>query len=200
MRVSPLAHPPRCVFPGFLLLALFLLLPSPGMATTVIELGVEQLVERSDRIVHAVCTYAHSYRDAEGRIVTRYEFQAQETLKGSHEATFAIVQPGGRVGTVQTIIPGLSSYRMSDEVVLFLGQVNPRSGFRLPLGLDQGIYRVKSDPQSGQRVVRRNLTDLHFVRAPQQASPEQLPEGISVSQFKAEVRNRLSANPSPSDR
>ncbi|MEE8142249.1 MAG: hypothetical protein V3T77_04045 [Planctomycetota bacterium] len=155
---------------------------SPGLhATTVLALDGDTLIQKAELIVQAACTHLESYRDPDGRIVTRYSFRVLKTLKGSEQSTLTFVQPGGEVQGVATVIPGLSHFSVGDEVVLFLG---PEERYRLPVGLNQGVFRVQADPKDGQLRVQRSVTGLHLL--PSSGKP--LPSNMLLEEFLELVR------------
>lgn len=178
------------------LLAGFLCIPPMAQATTVLKLTSDQLVQRAADIVHATCTRTTSYRNDQGLIVTRYEFRTLDSLKGGRAERFVCVQPGGIVGNVMTVLPGLSSHNVGDEVILFLHDDVPAARFQLPLGLDQGVYRVVADP-NGAAIVKRSLKDLHMAQPTGSAAPTDahpLPEGVSLDAFKTELKARINSS------
>ncbi len=150
-------------------------------ATTVVALDADTLIQKSRLIVQAVCSGYRCYRDDTQRIVTRYTFSILETLKGTERATLSFVQPGGVYQGIATVIPGLSSHAPGQESVLFLG---PGGAYRLPVGLDQGVFRVVVDPQNGRLWVRRSLAGLHLLPS----SGDPLPDHVTLEEFKGIVR------------
>ncbi|MFQ5654779.1 MAG: hypothetical protein ACE5GW_08615 [Planctomycetota bacterium] len=149
-------------------------------------------MRRAERIIHATCTDRQSYFDSRHRLVTRYTFRIAETLKGRPDPLASFVTPGGELNGLATVIPGLSGHAIGDEVILFLGPAAPDQAFCLPVGLDQGIYRVALDPGDGSARVRRSLDALHLAPPPRgEGLGEQLRENIPLEEFKAAVRARV---------
>ena len=195
--------------PALLCLTFSLLAPSLitslAFGTTVITVDADRLVRDADQIAHVRCTGCESYRNEDGLIVTRYRFAVLETLKGTPVQTLECVQPGGRIGNLVTVVPGLKSYRTDQELVLFLSPQEAGTSYRLPVGLAQGVYRIETDRSSGVRIARRDLRGLHQIpakpspptgsdaeSAEQTAKQNNLfEEGLPVADFKAKVRERV---------
>ena len=159
--------------------------------TTVRYLMPDDLIRGARRIFHGTCTDVQSFRDDANRIVTRYTFTVHETLKGKVDSLQRFTLYGGRYRGLQTVIPGLSQYRRGDEVVLFLGPVDPGSGLCFPVGLDQGLFRVTSG--EGGKKVSRSLDQLHLV-APRTGRPGRFPVRADLDAFKRFVRDRVAAH------
>ncbi len=164
-----------------------------ALATTVVEVDTAALITHAERVIHATCTDKTTYVDKQNRIVSRYRFTVWETLKGKHLQVVDVVQPGGEYRGLTTVIPGLSRHKVGDEMVLFLGATSATSQFCMPVGLDQGLYRVVSDPVRG-KVVRRKLDGLRIVRPGQNQQPRDLlPEDVGIDAFKQVLRARIGA-------
>ncbi len=178
------------------LLPIATLLPDlvPLAATTVVALGASDLAARAGSIVHATCIDCAGERDARGRIVTRYTFRIHETLKGESEPILEFVQLGGEHGGLATVIPGLSRHSRGDEVILFLSDAYGDEGrYRLPVGLDQGVYRVIASPGGAGRRVVRCTADLVLVPPEDGAGDggDRFPEHVAPDVFKAAVRRKV---------
>lgn len=191
--------PPRTQFLRRRPLAICLLIlalagASSISATSVEHLDAAALVARSPYVIHASCIDRRSYRDGNGMVLTHYTFQVHETMKGEDAVRTAFVMPGGEAEGVATLIPGLSEYRRGDELILFLSDAyGAERERRLPLGMDQGVYRVCADPAGGAPIVARNLGALALVATREPAAPagDQFPEGVTVAAFKDCVRDRV---------
>ena len=177
--------------PLSLLVALVVVLvpQSPIPATTVLELSADAMVLRSQRIFHGVCQDRVTFRDERNQIMTRYTFWVFETLKGRHDSLAYFVQPGGEHDGIATVIPGLSQHHLGDEVVLFLGATAPGHSLCLPVGLDQGLYRVNL--LDGQPWVQRSLGGLHTIRPRNQKNRVLFPHRAPLAEFKRAVKDKL---------
>jgi hypothetical protein len=147
-------HPTSVV--GWLLTA-GLLVPVTVGATMVRPLSLATAAAAAGRITHGRVRAVESGRDEAGFPSTWITLDVIDTLKGDSAQTLTFKQPGvsralpdGAIGR----IPGLPTYAIGAEVVLFL---HPESaaGFSSPVGLGQGVYWVERDAQGAK--VRRGL-------------------------------------------
>ncbi len=118
-------------------------------ATLVRRLPLEEVTHRAERIVHARVVTVQSGRDASGLAATWVTLEVKHTLKGPAAEQLVVKQfgaatplPDGTVGR----IAGLPAYATGEEVVLFLRAPSAR-GFSSPVGLGQGVYRVRGTAQ-----------------------------------------------------
>jgi hypothetical protein len=72
-------------------------------------------------------------------------------LKGGAGDTLTFKVPGGRLGRYRSVVVGAPTFARGDEAVLFL----KANGDGLPavFGLNQGVFRVRVDARTGQRMV-----------------------------------------------
>lgn len=180
----------RIVLPlaTFALLALGLC--AIGRATTVVALDADALTQRAQRIVHGTVLDAKSYVGESGLVVTRYVLAVHDTLKGPTRDSMVFVQPGGTYRGISTVIPGLSTHAVGDEEVMFLGPPSAR-GWVLPVGLDQGDFKVTLDAD-GVRRVRRHLHGLRMLPPQDRQVGAQFREAAPLAEFMASVRERVS--------
>ncbi len=165
-------------------------------ATTVRYLDAAALIANSATITHVRVTHAASSYDDRGIIVTRYTLDVRETLKGAKATRLEIELPGGRVGDRVLSVPGLSRYSVGDELVLFLEP--KRMGDRtVPVGFDQGVWRVRRD-DSGQSHVVRTMKGLRRVRTKSVAPSTRadLPNRAPLEQFKDRIKKTIRAGSS----
>lgn len=177
--------------PIFLLsLALLLLAPRLGETTTVKRLTHSQLVGAAAEIVHGDCLEAAPEWDASHRrIFTRVRFAVREHLKGEGESTMELLVPGGEIGGVSYVIHGMPTFAAGEEVVVFATAAHPKSKVKIPVGLDQGCYRV----QRSQRVApaaRRDMRQLILAepgKRPARGHAETVPLDQLLERTRAEV-------------
>ena len=155
-----------------------------------IALDLEGLLRRSEIIVHGTCSDLQSFLGPDQRIHTRYTFRVHRTLKGTVTGRLVVVHPGGTYRGVRTLIAGLSSHRIGDETILFLGPATPGTEVRLPVGLDQGVFRVEPDGSGGARVTRR-LTGLRRVDSRGNPARKLAPEEAGLEEFLESVKHAL---------
>jgi hypothetical protein len=140
---------------GFILacaLILPLAIADSARATVIVPATVSELANEARAIAHGRVVRIDA-RQGEGRRVERIvTVQVFEYLKGGLGNVVQIQLPGGEFGRYRTIMIGTPEIAEGDEVVLFLGQ---RDGDPLPylLGFHQGVYRLITDPSTGDRFV-----------------------------------------------
>ncbi len=144
------------------------LLSGVAVAATVLKLDNEQLSRRAEVIVHGRCTKATPRPGPNARIsvVTDYEIQVTEFLKGGGEAAkvFSFTALGGKLedGSGFTI-SGSPTYAVNDELILFLDAVHPATGCRTAIGLGQGKFLVQPEPNTSKKHLVRDLGGLRLV-------------------------------------
>jgi len=153
---------PRILMGG--LLAVMALVTSVS-ATTVVRMKLPDLVERSAVIVEGQVLSTKAVHDARGLIVTEVTVSVDSGLKGVGSGQrFVFTTPGGELGGRRMVVPGMPSYESGDEVFLFLTAPSKR-GWRMPVGLSQGSFRIRRNPATGARMLDRDLTGLELVDA-----------------------------------
>lgn len=123
-------------------------------ATMVRRLSLEEVTRQAARIVHARVETVQAGRDEAGLPATWTSLRVTRTLKGPAEERLVVKQfgttaplPDGAVAR----IAGLPGYAPGDELVLFLRAPSAR-GFSSPVGLGQGVYRVRAGAGRGSTV------------------------------------------------
>jgi hypothetical protein len=137
-----------------LLLLLFLSAPGlPARGATIRRLNLDALIARSQIVVHARVTGTRPYWDEEtGTIWTATELQVLDAAKGSSGRSLIVKEPGGELGKVGHLFPGVPKFAVGDEVVVFLYS-GPGNRLRVT-GLHQGVYAVATDRDTGRSFVR----------------------------------------------
>lgn len=163
-------------------------------ATVAPRFSLEEMVERSERIVQGRSVRTWSAWDAERQFIwTHSEIQVSDPLKGARVSTVVVSEPGGSVDGVEMLIEGVPHYQPGDEMVLFL--------YRTPIGLwrargmGQGKYKIWTDPQAGSRRVRPDLGGVALVdpagAATARGTDLRQTEGMPLEEFKSRVRGLL---------
>lgn len=118
------------------------------------RLALEEVTAEASRIVHGTVAEVQAGRDQAGIPATWVTLEVAETLKGAAAGRVTIKQlgaaeplPDGALGG----FAGLPRYAVGEEVVLFL-RAESAAGFTSPVGLGQGVYRVRRI--DGRRAVR----------------------------------------------
>jgi len=118
-----------------------------SMAETSPRMSRERIVRSAARIVHGTVVDVSEGRDASGAPSTWVTLDVARTLKGETQTRVTFKQIGVSTPLADGAfvqIAGLPSYRVGDEVVLFLRGESVQ-GFTSPVGFGQGAYRVARD-------------------------------------------------------
>ena len=136
-----------------------------------------------------------------GRMIfTRVKMETTVPIKGAPGKVVEFVVAGGTLDGRVAVVPGMPTFEVGGEYVLFL-----RNGYRAAadpvVGVNQGIFRVVEDPQSGLQVVTRADSD-HVLgiendtvvtrHNPQRSATEPQPAGPPMAD-RAGVRAEMSA-------
>lgn len=144
---------------------------SPGSATTLTDLSLEDLVSASDSVVVGtvleVEALGHGPAGQPG-IHTRARIAVDETLLGPPESDqLDVWVQGGRLGDQMRVIPGQARFRVGETVVLFLFQAG---GGLWPTGMARGKWRVDRgspglvvEPPDGVRSSSGSLSSSELV-------------------------------------
>jgi hypothetical protein len=121
-------------------------------AATAEPLDLMGLVERAELCVRGTVVEAVGRSGADGVIETVYRLRVDERLIGSGSDIETFSLPGGVLEDGSgMVIPGLGSMGVGEEVLLFLTGSDQRTGRRMPVGLEQGRYKIVSGPD-GRRL------------------------------------------------
>jgi hypothetical protein len=136
---------------AFALIAAFALSSTAG-ATVLVPADLTELTRDATAIVHGRVVDVRAEWTEGRRAIDTYVTVAVATyLKGDLGSAVTLRVPGGRMGAYRSFIVGAPIFNVGDEVVLFLGSQGPSVPY--VLGLSQGVYRVRTDRESGRRTV-----------------------------------------------
>ena len=105
-----------------------------------------------------------------------------EYFKGSLGETVTVRVPGGQVGTFVHVLPGAPRFNVGDIVVLFLKANGP--AIPIVTGTTQGVFRVKADPRTGDRVVMPPA--VHVAATSSRGDPARRP--MPIEAFGSAIR------------
>lgn len=144
-------------------LALAWMAGSPAAASVMEALELPELVGAADEIVLARVT-ARSSRWEGKRIVTDVTLDASHGLKGRTRAgeSLTVTHLGGSVGDVGMRVEGMPRFQRDERALVFARRA-ARARRLVPVGLSQGVLRVRRGPTGdevlpggqGARLVRR---------------------------------------------
>ena len=140
-------------------LALTLSIIAPTWATTLEQLTLDEMAQKSTASVRARVTGSHA--GARGaNIYTYFQLEVLETWKASGQRTgqptIEVAVPGGVVDGIRQSVSGAPDLKPGQEYVLYLW--TSRSGLTQVIGLSQGLFKVSeegSEGGSGAAVVQR---------------------------------------------
>ena len=123
------------------------------IAGPMIPISVDQLSSGSQLIVRGTVAGKSVQKDSEGRIYTSVDLSVEEVWKGTHSNDkLTIVHSGGILGNQWASAEGEVSYRLGEEVVVFL-LINSR-GEGVTRGMSQGKFLVHNEKTSGTKYVQ----------------------------------------------
>src|SRR5262245_20868074 len=134
-------------------LALCFLSFTPGRASQVRPLNLEEMTERADRIFIGRCVQVTARMDPElGQMVTYATFAAERSGKGGVHGQVTIKLLGDQRAAREPgrSMAGVPGFERGEEVVLFL-YGESRRGLTSPVGLGHGKFMVVRD-KNGQKL------------------------------------------------
>lgn len=136
---------------GRSIFALSVFLAGSAFATTLEQLSMDDMIQKSSAVVRARVT--GTYSAARGDSVwTFYRLQVLETLKSSNQAVTEVAVPGGVANGVRQTVDGAPQLNVGQEYVVFAWI--SRSGLPQVIGLSQGLFRIARDPSGKTSLTR----------------------------------------------
>lgn len=136
----------------FLALCLALAAAVPLHGNLVVPADLPTLVKEARLIVVGrVVDVRAEWIAAERRVETFVTLDVDDALKGVPAGHLIFRVPGGQYGRYRTVMVGAPEFRAGDEAVLFFGSAP--AAYPYPLGLSQGVFRVRQDRLTGERMV-----------------------------------------------
>ena len=133
------------------LLGVSLAASSTAQGGTLQAKSLQQLIDGADLIVRGQVQAVTPGPPWEGAPGTTIAISVQEQWKGTSLSTLRLVQPQGTERGITQEVPGLPTFRLEEEVILFVVR-EARGEYRV-LGGKQGKFSIKTDPRSGKQVV-----------------------------------------------
>lgn len=121
-------------------------------STVLGEADLTDLVSRAETVCEVEVLDRVSVLLPDGRIETRYSLATVLPMKGAMSSVTELRMPGGEVAGRGLLIPGLPRLDEGERAILFLSAPN-ELGWRMPVGLGEGAFRVVQEAQ-GAAVVR----------------------------------------------
>lgn len=143
-----------------------LALSAPAWATIVRHLTLERQVGLSDVVARARVVEAHSFRDGgKGPIMTLTTLEIERGLWGIKDgAKLKVLQAGGRVGELETVLPGDARLAAGERAVVLLKgpQASPAGPVYTFVALAQSRWAISGS--GADAVVKRELGGLAFMQ------------------------------------
>ena len=167
------------------LVILLLCAARPLGATMTPRLSLEEMVDRSELIVHGRSVRSWSGWDAAHQFIwTHHEIQIVAWIKGRTAATVVVSEPGGVADGMELSITGMPRYQPGGEMVLFLYKTP--IGYWRARGLSQGKLAVVADR------VRSSLDGVVLVERSgaetQTGTDLRALDGMRLGELKSRVR------------
>jgi hypothetical protein len=162
------------------------------LSTTVEKFTLDDLVEKSGRIVVGKCISRESrWNDRNTLILTTARFAVSEQLKGSSDGFVNVVTVGGTLDGITQTVSGMPAFEPEEEVLLFLEA--SKNGDWQPLGLSQGKFRIIRNRQTGEEELVHSLSGLELYdpasrSLSQQEKPSRAPLKPMVEKIRRMVR------------
>ena len=122
-------------------------------ATTLLRMPLGKMSQTAKVIVRARCAGNSTRWDA-GEIWTFTTFDVEETWRGSPPEQFTVRLLGGRLGNLTSSVSGVPRFSAGEDVILFL-EPTRRGDFSV-VGWEQGTFRVRRDPRTGDASVTQD--------------------------------------------
>ena len=157
-------------------------------ATTLQQLTIDDMIQKSTAIVRARVTGSHSaYRGTE--IYTSFQLQVLETWKSNGRPTTEVAVPGGVVKDIRQSVPGAPELKPGQEYLLFLW--TSRSGLTQVIGLSQGRFDLSEESSGGAVAKRPPASELML--DPSGKPVEDHAVSFPLQDLRARVRRTLGA-------
>lgn len=139
------------LFAADLLLAIALPVRETG-AGTAERLDLPALVERSELVLEGRVLSTRAL-ETDGLLLTEALLEVAHTFKGPDEPHRTLRLPGGlRTDGSGLLVPGVPRLVAGEELLLFLGPEG-RAGMRMPTGLAQGRFQLRSGADGVRHLV-----------------------------------------------
>ena len=176
------------------------LVTTVASATVLVPAEFTEIVGGSQIIAHArIIEVRPQWADGRRWVDTIVTAEVLAFLKGgtTSEDSISFKVPGGRIGRYRTLVVGAPVFTRGDEAILFL----KRHDDELPdiFGLNQGVYRIRVDAVSGEKVV----VPPPVMKLDDRPDPERVTRGaldrrpLGFAAFGARVRDVMAAKTAP---
>lgn len=152
--------------PITILLFLCVSLAATAHASVVLQLSDQQMTTQADRIVRAKVIQKISRWDKKTkRVYTYVKLVVLDPIKGSKGAEEVTIRlMGGSANGVGMHISGSPSFKLGEEVVVFLEKVRQAPKFHHVMGMAYGKFQVVMDTKNKVQMLVRHLKGVSLAR------------------------------------
>lgn len=161
-------------------------------ASTVLRFSPDDMTDRAAMILHGKVVAKRARHLAKGVIVTDYRLEVFDHYKGFKGKQFAFSAYGGVLGKRGSGISGAASYRVNEEILVFLAPIN-KLGCRAAVGLAQGKYTIRT--VEGRKLAFRDLEGLRLMdRKSGKIEEIHQEQGVAFDDLVERIKQRVAAN------
>jgi len=161
-------------------------------ASTVLRFSPDDMTDRAAIILHGKVVAKRARHLAKGVIVTDYRLEVFDHYKGFKGKQFAFSAYGGVLGKRGSGISGAASYRVNEEILVFLAPIN-KLGCRAAVGLAQGKYSIRT--VEGRKLAFRDLEGLRLMdRKSGKIEEAHQEQGVVFDDLVERIKQRVAAN------
>ncbi len=126
----------------------FLLLAHPVYATTVQEVGLTELLKRSDLVFEGHIIEIQTQKSSHyPYLFTDVTIQTSHIFKGAPRTRVTLRIPGGSTAQERVLVPGMPSFEEEQQILIFAEKLPWKQEEErfLPLGLGLGTFLLEGD-------------------------------------------------------
>jgi hypothetical protein len=170
--------------------AVALLMCTPAHGLSVVSRSFDELVQRADLVLVGTVSEVHSeFADGgldQNTIFSYVNFSDLQVVKGQvSNEPYVLRVPGGVVGRFAQDYPGIPAFQTGQRYLVFI-RGNQHDFFPV-VGINQGVFRILSNAQGQQVVVR----DDHIGHTGQRALTTLTRDAPTLDNFIQDIRARL---------
>jgi len=157
-------------------------------STTLARMSFDELAQKSSAVARLRCKGSESHWDG-GELWTETRFEVVKLNKGSLGASITVRMLGGRADGVTSRVDGVPTFRVGDEVYLFLWG-KPGESYRV-LGWSQGTFRIIRDARTGVEKITQESSTAIFDQGTRQFRAADGIRGMALPVFQEKLQRAL---------
>jgi hypothetical protein len=184
----------RGSFSVTLLLAFWLADVNSSKASMVERFTLENLVQKSPKILIGRCLSTESRWNAKKTLIFTYSnFAVNENLKGQPADVVTVVTIGGTVDGITQQVAGMPLFIANQEALLFL-EPSAKGNWQT-LALSLGHFKIVRDPATGAQEAVHNLAGLQIYNpVDHSVTTEEIPSHVPLDQLVRRIRTLMQTN------